>query len=253
MSKRNGETIAAYVAELRALSEYCNFGDTLELMLHDRLVCGVNKPQIQKRLLAEDRLTFKKALEISLALEAAMKDTKQLQTAVSASSVPVHKVKETEGLSPNIKCYRCGKPNHKAPECWFKDSVCTKCNKKGHLAKVCHSSTPQKASGHSSQSRSNPVQTNTVISNTQVPEEYQLFLIQQAGIGSHIDPLTVSITINGKSIPMEIDTGSAVSIISESVYKNFFKAQTSETLQQTEAKLCTYPSEQLPVKGKLTC
>ena len=92
----------------------------------------------------------------------------------------------------------------------------------------------------------------TVISNTQVPEEYQLFSIQQAGTG-HVDPLTVSITINGKSIPMEIDTGSAVSIISESVYKNFFEAQTSETLQQTEAKLCTYSGEQLPVKGKLIC
>ena len=241
------------MAELRALSEYCNFGDTLESMLRDRLVCGVNELQIQKCLLAEDRLTFKKALEISLTLEAATKDTKQLQTVVSASSVPVHKVKETEGLSPNTKCYRCGKPNHKAPECRFKDSVCTKCNKKGHLAKVCYSRTPQKASGHSSQSRSNPVQTNTVISNTQVLEEYQLFSIQQAGIGSHIDPLTVSITINGKSIPMEIDTGSAVSIISESIYKNFFEAQTTETLQQMEAKLCTYSGEHLPVKGKLTC
>ena len=96
------------------------------------------------------------------------------------------------------------------------------------------------------------MQTNTVISNTQVSEEYQLFTIQQAGTG-HVDPLTVSITINGKSIPMEIDTGSAVSIISESVYKNFFEAQTSDTLQQTEAKLCTYSGEQLPVKGKLTC
>ena len=52
---------------------------------------------------------------------------------------------------------------------------------------------------------------------------------------------------------MEIDTGSAVSIISELVHKNFFKAQTSEMLQQTEAKLCTYSGEQLPVKGKLTC
>ena len=71
--REHGETIAAYVAELRALSEYCNFGDTLESMLRDRLVCGVNEPQIQKRLLAEDRLTFKKALEISLALEAATK------------------------------------------------------------------------------------------------------------------------------------------------------------------------------------
>ena len=45
-------------------------------MLRDKLVCGINDVQIQKRLLAEDKLTFKKALDISLALEAATKDTK---------------------------------------------------------------------------------------------------------------------------------------------------------------------------------
>ena len=129
-------------------------------MLCDRLVCGVNNPHIQKRLLAEERLTFKKALDISLALEAATKDTKQLQAAASATpsnQVPVHKVREGEKSSPSIKCYHCGKPNHKAPQCRYKDSICAKCKKKGHLAKVCCStkSTP-------SQSRSEPLETNTV-------------------------------------------------------------------------------------------
>ena len=84
--RKPGETVAAYIAKLRALSEYCKYGDTLESMLRDRLVCGVNDPQIQKRLLAEDKLTFKKALEISLALEAATKNTKQLQAATSLKS-----------------------------------------------------------------------------------------------------------------------------------------------------------------------
>ena len=53
-----GESIAAYVAELRSLAEHCNFGDTLSIMLRDRLVCGVNIDKVQKRLLAESRLTF---------------------------------------------------------------------------------------------------------------------------------------------------------------------------------------------------
>ena len=43
----------------------------LESLLCDRLMCGINDPQIQKQLLAEDKLTLKKALDISLALEAA--------------------------------------------------------------------------------------------------------------------------------------------------------------------------------------
>ena len=34
------ETIATYVASVRQLSEFRGFGDTLEAMLRDRLVCG---------------------------------------------------------------------------------------------------------------------------------------------------------------------------------------------------------------------
>ena len=61
------ETIASYVAELRALWQTCGFGDSLEDMLRDRLVCGVNDDRIQRRLLLEKepRLDFKRALELA--------------------------------------------------------------------------------------------------------------------------------------------------------------------------------------------
>ena len=52
-------------------------------MLCNRLVCGVNDPQLQKWWLAEDKLTFEKALDISLPLEAATRGARQLQTAAS--------------------------------------------------------------------------------------------------------------------------------------------------------------------------
>ena len=194
--RKPGETVAAYIAELRALSEHCNYGNTLESTLRDRLVCGANDPQIQKRLLAEDRLTFKKALEISLALEAAIKDTKQLQAAISTTTpgypaVLMHKVREGEKSLQSIKCYRCGKANHKAPECRYKDSVCSKCKKREHLAKVCRNT-----KSTLSQSRSEPSQTNIVIPEAQAPEEYQLFSILEEGTRNHTKPLTVLVNIN---------------------------------------------------------
>ena len=51
--RRQGESVAVFVAELRALAQTCNFGDTLKVMLRDRLVCGMDKDFIQRRLLAE--------------------------------------------------------------------------------------------------------------------------------------------------------------------------------------------------------
>ena len=44
------------------LSEHCDFQNTLEEMLRNQLVCGVNNEQIQRMLLAESSLDFKKAL-----------------------------------------------------------------------------------------------------------------------------------------------------------------------------------------------
>ena len=60
-----GESIAAYVADLRRLEEFCNFGTTLEKMLRDRIVCGVNCEGIQSKLLAERELTYERALAIA--------------------------------------------------------------------------------------------------------------------------------------------------------------------------------------------
>ena len=53
-----------YLSELRALAQWCKFGDTLDDMLRNHLVCEVNEETIQCHLLAESGLTLKKALEI---------------------------------------------------------------------------------------------------------------------------------------------------------------------------------------------
>ena len=43
-----GESVTAFVSELRSIAKYCNFGDTLETMLRDRIVCGINDAVIQR-------------------------------------------------------------------------------------------------------------------------------------------------------------------------------------------------------------
>ena len=49
--RKQGERIVQYVAELRRLTEYCDYGTGLELMSRDRLVCGIQHERIQQRLL----------------------------------------------------------------------------------------------------------------------------------------------------------------------------------------------------------
>ena len=47
-SQKPGESITCYVAELRRLSEQCGYGDHLEEMLRDRLVCGTANGRCQQ-------------------------------------------------------------------------------------------------------------------------------------------------------------------------------------------------------------
>ena len=64
--------MAAYLAELRRLAEHCNYGETLDLMLRDRLVWGINDAGIQKKLLQEsDPLTLARALTVAQVAETA--------------------------------------------------------------------------------------------------------------------------------------------------------------------------------------
>ena len=58
-----GESVASFVAQLHSMSTHCEFGDMLEDMLRDRIICGILDVHIQCRLLAEPKLTFAKAVE----------------------------------------------------------------------------------------------------------------------------------------------------------------------------------------------
>ena len=127
-----GESIGDYVAELCRLTAHCHFEattDNLEEVLRDCFVCGLRNESTRKRLLTEKDLTFLKALEIAKSLETAAKDAQQLKGSEQAGTV--HNV---ASWSPRKEaCYRCGKTNHKASDCKFKEAVCYNCGKRGHL------------------------------------------------------------------------------------------------------------------------
>ena len=78
-------------------------------MIRDMLVCGINDDSIQRRLLAKQDLTYKKAVELAQSLEMAMQNMKDLKTKKD-EVVEVHKIlkKKTELVTVRKVCYRCG-------------------------------------------------------------------------------------------------------------------------------------------------
>ena len=51
--RNDGESFADYVAHPRQLSEHCDFGDSLNDMLRDRILCGCNDKHLRHQLLAK--------------------------------------------------------------------------------------------------------------------------------------------------------------------------------------------------------
>jgi len=45
--RKPGESVTVFVSEIHSIAKHCNFGDTLETMLRDCIVCGINDTIIQ--------------------------------------------------------------------------------------------------------------------------------------------------------------------------------------------------------------
>ena len=73
-SQGANESIADFVAGLKACAHTCQFGKSLKEMLRDRLICGIKNESTQRALITEVDLTFERAVEVATACEAAARD-----------------------------------------------------------------------------------------------------------------------------------------------------------------------------------
>ncbi|XP_060077413.1 uncharacterized protein K02A2.6-like [Ylistrum balloti] len=247
--QRDGENIRDYNAALRKLSENCAFGDNLNDALRDRLVCGLKAEHIQKKLLTESDLTYQKALEVAIVVETATRDAVELQK--QHVKVPVNKIwksKPQTARKPFVhknngtECYRC-KGAHKADDYRFKDAICHACNKKGHIKKACRSGKPRNRSAPVHKVRDDSGSESELISSLEI------FNISDRSGGS--DVIWLYPKIDQVELAMELDTGSAVSVISKSAFDKYLPKRKHD-LKDTSVILKTYGGDKLSTLGICT-
>ena len=89
----------------------------------------INDQRIQQRFLAEPGLTFAKAMELAQAAEPVGNNARQLERAIPTGVNKISSARSKEGgahcsLPTTTPCYHCGGTNHRADECWFRESDC---------------------------------------------------------------------------------------------------------------------------------
>ena len=230
-------------------------------MLRDRLVWGVKDTTIQKKLLSETDLTLDKAIQLAQSAETAEKNVKEMGG--ETPKEPVHQIRGPPGhrkgsgtkrsvmeTRDRENCSRCGKPGHQGKDCPFRDRVCHKCQCRGHLARVCRSSSNPKKGPRREKGRRHPVRHLEESEDSTSELEEFLGLVREVG-GIHKlyqPPIKVPLRIDGVQVQMELDTGASVSIVSEDQYKQYWPGR---SLDKSTIRLQTYSKEPLIVVGNL--
>ena len=285
--RKHGETVNAYIAELRKYSEHCAFGTGLNEYLRDRLVCGLNSQPIQQKLLAVKDLNLTKALDIARSFEAATKDAKLLGGAGTGSAGSVHHAAKVEGMEheqdclhrlqqqqqrvrtkdsrdsrDTRECYRCGNQGHISTTCRYSDYTCRRCGKQGHLERRCRGEKKETGTGGASkQGASKPAAIRTVCACTAHGDggagdpnhgdglNMDLLSLYRLGRQEAADPVMVDVMVNGGPVRMEVDTGAAVSVMSQSSYE---RIRGDQPLRESGLKLKTYTGEIVTPRGVAT-
>ena len=191
---------------------------------------------------------LKKATEIATAMETAARDAVELQQQLKPNNA-VHVMTKNKSSS----CYRCGKKGHTSDNCRFKDATCHSCGKAGHIAPVCRSKPTRTPSNKPQPHQKCKGRVKVMEEVPNMEDDDDDILIARISIHTigrtACDTSTavfVTLHLNKTPVKMEVDTGSAITILSMADYKKYLP---NEKLLQTKVKLQTYTGETVTPVG----
>lgn len=244
-----GESVHAFLVEIRRIAGNCNFGSMLDRMLRDRIVCGVRSSTLQTQLLAKRELTLEEAEALAVSAETAENDSKKM------SSEPAAQVQARRHSSAqdNVKrdapreCGRCGSTKHDDNSCGWVKSRCYRCGRHGHLAKKCRNAAARK-SQVTKAAHATTLAVAEATSDVEGSDETHIWTFVSERKNFLEPPIRRTLTWGGVELPMEVDTGSPVCVISRQMFEKHRKVW--PCLKPSRVKLSCYTGR-IPVLGEL--
>ena len=183
-------------------------------------------------------MSLTKAIEIAQSLEAAERNSLQLKGGATGEVLRITPQRPKKAEKKGV-CGRCGNKGHKSSECRYKEAKCHKCHKAGHLAKACRSknTSADQQGGYTKWIESSDT-------DEQKRDDLPLYTISD----KINKPFLVELQVRGNVITFEVDTGAAVTIMSEDNFRYHFP---SEPISKSTLELKTYTKDKLPVIGEV--
>ena len=238
-----GESVEQYITELYALVETCEYGNLTDDMLRDRIVVGIRNAALSKRLQLDADLTLEKAKRLVRQEEAVQDQQRQLKgdgslpeaslvdgvvgkqrnsrrsQGIAAGRTTPRGFKQTRSTAQDRKsnqqvCSRCGHNRHVGKEkCPAAGVTCHRCNKRGHYSSQCFSRTQTTES----QATAHELSLDTAFLDVMTTQQETTW--------------NIKVTLNSTPTEFKLDTGAAVTAISEEVFKTLPTVQLLRSCQ----------------------
>ncbi|KAG8140155.1 hypothetical protein E2320_002872 [Naja naja] len=204
------------MAALRTAALQCGFKE-LDDMLLDQLVYGVRDLRLQRRLLAKGDLTLKMAIEEAQAAEMSNLSAAEIQGATSSPAAKPNATVHFEEITPDEILDYGEDVNRLTNRQQLQQQRALPPTRYQKHRDECFTVT-----------RASPTDSLNNLS-------------QQL----HINKLHVTILLEGKECPMEIDTGSSLSILSWSTLKRLIPSISKKRLQPCNLSLKVYQGQKI--------
>ncbi|XP_054276477.1 uncharacterized protein K02A2.6-like [Macrosteles quadrilineatus] len=240
------ESTMDFSMELKRLAKDCRFQCECEKSVSDMLlrmqfVRGLKDNDVRGQLLQKETSTFKDSVQAAISFESSRLESSIISNPTTAAVLKL--TGSTERKKPEQQQYASKGPTKKTERYHTVHSTfdqlrgrCYRCGDKFHKADSCRVCMAKNRARHINQIEDSE-NLNDIDHAT-----YDTYKIQMNGS----DKFMVEVTLEGKPIQMELDTGAALSSIS---YKDYKKLNLSKKLFQTHVQLRTYTGELIKPKG----
>lgn len=262
-TQKEGEQFINYLSELRKQAKNCEFGDLTEGLIRDRIVRGVRNHKTTEKLMSTSDLTYETAVKICKADELNQNRLREMtdgmeelevaavqKTGASAqrgryskqqwrgrSNKQRYSSNHGHHSSSDNKCPNCGNDHGDEDRCPAKGYMCYKCKGMDHYKRCC------KLKHVNQVSRKNDYYEEESDSN----EEFIVMSVEKQQ-GKQRKTWHEMIKVKGILLPMKLDTGSEVNLLS---YKDYKAMKDPPKIKQTDARCTDYNGNIIDILGSV--